>query len=265
MGNLKEGFRFSPTDAEAVTFLLRFIAGKFMNDSGFITTHVDTYGKQEPWDIYSHGVACSNDDEDNDCSQYRFFITKLKKKSESRYSRDVGNKGSWKQQDKSKSVRRKGGPVIGYKKSMSYMNKGYNKKNGDWLMKEYTLPEYLLDKFDKDCRDYVLCSIKKRTRSKTQTKEKLKLVNIVPEESTNLEDQSSATVGSTSFTEELQGRGVDAGGYLPQLELQNEMHEGTSIFVETLPAPFTFEPTSMLDFDYQYLPADFDFLRSITA
>ncbi|KAH0680025.1 hypothetical protein KY285_021033 [Solanum tuberosum] len=207
MENLQEGFRFSPTDAEAVTFLLRFIAGKFMDDSGFITTHVDTYSKQEPWDIYSHGVPCCNDDDHNDCTQYRFFITKLKKKSESRYSRDVGNKGSWKQQDKSKPVRKKGGPVIGYKKSMSYMNKGYKKENGDWLMKEYTLSEYLLDKFDKDCRDYVLCSVKKRTRSK----EKLKLVNIVPEE--ELEDQSSAE--STSFTEGLQGVGcLNSLGFL---------------------------------------------------
>ncbi|KAK4722282.1 hypothetical protein R3W88_012515 [Solanum pinnatisectum] len=261
MENLQEGFRFSPTDAEAVTFLLRFIAGKFMNDSGFITTHVDTYSKQEPWDIYSHGVPCCNDDDDNDFTQYRFFITKLKKKSKSRYSRDVGNKGSWKQQDKSKPVRKNGGPVIGYKKSMTYMNKGYNKKNGDWLMKEYTLSEYLLDKFDKDCRDFVLCSIKKRAR----TKEKLKLVNIVPEECTNLEDQSLATVESTSFTEGLQGGVVDAGEYVPLLELQNDMHEGTSIFVEPLPAPYTFEAMSMLDFDYQYLPADFDCLRSITA
>ncbi|KAH0683505.1 hypothetical protein KY290_022128 [Solanum tuberosum] len=245
MENLQEGFRFSPTDAEAVTFLLRFIAGKFMDDSGFITTHVDTYSKQEPWDIYSHGVPCCNDDDDNDCTQYRFFITKLKKKSKSRYSRDVGNKGNWKQQDKSKPVRKNGGPVIGYKKSMTYMNKGYyNKKNGDWLMKEYTLSEYLLDKFDKDCRDYVLCSVKKRTRSKG----KLKLVNIVPE--------------STSFTEGLQGGG---GEYVPQLELQNDMHEGTSNFVEPLSAPYTFEPMSMLDFDYQYLPADYDCLRSITA
>uniref|UniRef100_M1D2T6 NAC transcription factor n=1 Tax=Solanum tuberosum TaxID=4113 RepID=M1D2T6_SOLTU len=181
MENLEEGFRFSPTDAEAVTFLLRFIAGKFMDDSGFITTHVDTYSEQEPWDIYSHGVPCCNDD--NDCTQYRFFITTLKKKSESRYSRNVGNKGSWKQQDKSKPVRKKGGPVIGYKKSMCYKNKGYKQEDGHWLMKEYDLSTYILDKFDKDCRDIVLCAIKKRTR----TKATMMLMN---EECTNSEDQT---------------------------------------------------------------------------
>ncbi|XP_069144498.1 NAC domain-containing protein 20-like [Solanum lycopersicum] len=102
--NLKEGFRFSPTDTEAVTFLLRLIAGKFMNVSGFITTHVDTYSKQEPWDICSHGVPYCNYNGDNDCSQYPFFITKLKKKGKSRYSGDVGNKGCWKHQGKSKPV-----------------------------------------------------------------------------------------------------------------------------------------------------------------
>ncbi|TMW89725.1 hypothetical protein EJD97_016727 [Solanum chilense] len=238
MENLKEGFRFSPTDAEAVTFLLRFIAGKLMDDSGFITFHVDTYSEQEPWDIYNQGVSCCNDDDDNDCSQYRFFITKLKKKSKSRYSRDVGNKGSWKQQDKSKPVRKKGGPVIGYKKSMCYMNKGYKQENGHWLMKEYALSAYLLDKFDKDCRDYVLCAIKKRTRIKSRSKGTMKLMNAVSEECANLEDQSSGTVESTSYDEALQ-------------ELLINMPDETNMVIEplcTLP---------MLDIDFDILP-DFD-------
>ncbi|XP_049368952.1 NAC domain-containing protein 78-like [Solanum verrucosum] len=249
MENLQEGFRFSPTDAEAVTFLLRFIAGKLMNDSGFITTHVDTYSKQEPWDIYSHGVPCCNDDDDNDCSQYRFFITKLKKKSKSRYSRDVGNKGNWKQQDKSKPVRKNGGPVIGYKKSMTYMNKGYKQENGHWLMKEYDLSTYILDKFDKDCRDYVLCAIKKRTR----TKGTMKLMNAVPEECSNLEDQTSASVESTSYDEALPA----------QLELLNNMQDETNMVVEPLSSPDTFEAVPMLDIDFDILP-DFDCLGSIT-
>ncbi|XP_015072777.1 NAC domain-containing protein 78-like [Solanum pennellii] len=231
MENLQEGFRFSPTDEEALTFLLRFIAGKLMEDSGFITFHVDTYGEQEPWDIYNQGVSCCNDD---DCSQYRFFITNLKKKSKSRYSRNVGNKGgSWKQEDKSKPIRKSDGAVIGSKKSMCYKKKGYKQEHGHWLMKEYDLSPHILDKFDKDCRDFVLCAIKKK---KSSSKGKL---NIVGEQ-----DQSSC-----------EGLQVDAG----ELELQNiDMHEGTSNLVEPLSAP-------VFDFDYQYSSVDFDCLRSITA
>ncbi|KAK4706414.1 hypothetical protein R3W88_001350 [Solanum pinnatisectum] len=236
MGNLKEGFRFSPTDAEAVTFLLRFIARKFMNDFGFITTHVDTYSKQEPWDIYNHGVPYCNDNGDNNCSQYRFFITKLKKKSKSRYSRDVGNKGNWKQQDKNGPVRKNGGPVIGYKKIMCYMNKGYKQENGHWLMKEYDLSTYILDKFDKDYRDYALCAIKKRTR----TKDTMKLMNVVAKECMNLEDQSSGTVESTSYDEALQA----------QLELLSNIQDETNMVVEPLSSPDTFEAISMLDIDF---------------
>ncbi|XP_055835735.1 NAC domain-containing protein 78-like [Solanum dulcamara] len=253
MENLKEGFRFRPTDAEAITFLLRFIAGKAMNDSGFITTNVNTYSKQlEPWDIYSHGVPCDNDDGDNDCSQYRFFITKLKKKSEFKYSRIVGNKGSWKQQDKSKPVRNNGGIVIGYKKSMSYVNKGYNQDNGHWLMKEYDLSTKILDKFDNDCRDYVLCAIKKRTPTKDDT---MTLMTTVSEECRNLEHQTSAAVESTSYDEALV---VDAREL--QSELQNNMHKeadmvveplsspytGTNIVIEPLSTPYTFEGTNIV-------------------
>uniref|UniRef100_A0A0V0GT02 Putative ovule protein n=1 Tax=Solanum chacoense TaxID=4108 RepID=A0A0V0GT02_SOLCH len=54
--------------------------------------------------------------------------SQLKKKSESRYSRNVGNKGSWKQQDKSKPVRKNGGPVIGYKKTCVTRIKAINTK-----------------------------------------------------------------------------------------------------------------------------------------
>ncbi|XP_059281319.1 NAC domain-containing protein 101-like [Lycium ferocissimum] len=150
MENLEEGYRFHPTDGEGLTFLLRFIAGHEMHDSGFITTNVDVYGKQEPWQIYDHGVPCGDDDDDDDdddsdCTQYRYFITKLKKKNKSKYNRNVGNKGSWKQQDKGKPVIYSSSSrvIIGCKKSMSYVNKGYNKKDGNWLMKEYELSSFL--------------------------------------------------------------------------------------------------------------------------
>ncbi|KAK4341324.1 hypothetical protein RND71_039825 [Anisodus tanguticus] len=91
MENIKEGFCFRPADAQVFMFLLRFIARQDMNDSEFITTNVYVYGKQEPWNIYDHGVPCGDDDGDNDCSQYLFFITKLKKKNKSMYNCNIGN------------------------------------------------------------------------------------------------------------------------------------------------------------------------------
>ncbi|XP_070054017.1 NAC domain containing protein 52-like [Nicotiana tomentosiformis] len=153
---LEEGFRFRPKDSEGLTFLLRFVVGQEMYDAGFITTNVDVYGKQEPWEIYEHGVPCGDDE---DSSSYPHFITKLKKKSNARYHRAVGNKGSWKQDAKGKPM-----VNIGSKTNLSYKNKEFypeDQKDGHWLMKEYELSKVILHKFDQDCRDYVLCAIKK--------------------------------------------------------------------------------------------------------
>ncbi|XP_009795944.1 NAC domain-containing protein 41-like [Nicotiana sylvestris] len=164
---LEEGFRFRPTDSEGLTFLLRFVAGQEMHDAGFITTNIDVYGKQEPWEIYDNGVPCG-DDEDN--SSYCYFITKLKKKSNARYHRSVRNKGTWKQDAKDKPVHYKtmGNTSsvvnIGSKTCLSYKNKMFypeDQRDGHWLMKEYELSKVILHKLDEDRRDYVLCAIKK--------------------------------------------------------------------------------------------------------
>ncbi|KAK4352801.1 hypothetical protein RND71_028319 [Anisodus tanguticus] len=177
-----------------------------MYDAGFITTNVDVYGKEEPWEIYSHGVPCGNDDE-NDYSQYRFFITKLKKKSKSMYNRNVGNnKGSWKQQDKGKPVRYSSSSpvVIGCKKSMSYVNKkGYNKKDGHWLMNEYELSTAILQKFHEDCRDYVLCAIKKRpvTNSCPSETSTVTILSNFPDEVTTYSHSESETATFLNFQE----------------------------------------------------------------
>ncbi|KAL3348054.1 hypothetical protein AABB24_021612 [Solanum stoloniferum] len=132
---------------------------------------------------------------------------------------------------------------------MCYMNKGYKQENGHWLMKEYDLSTYILDKFDKDCRDYVLCATKKRTL----TKDTMKLMNVVAEECTNLEDQSSGTVETTSYDEALQA----------QLELLSNMQDETNMVVEPLSSPDTFEAMSMLDIDFDVL-LELDCLGSIT-
>ncbi|XP_059315716.1 NAC domain-containing protein 78-like [Lycium ferocissimum] len=217
MENLKDGFRFRPTDAQALIFLLRFIAGEVMNDSGFVTTNVDVYGKQEPWDIYSHGVPCDNDEGDNnDCTHNRFFITKLKKKNKSKYNRNVGNKGSWKQQDKGKPVKYSS-VTIGCKKSMSYVNKNYNRKNGHWLMNEYELSSAILEKFNEDCRDYVLCAIKKRpvtTSSPSETTSTVTFLNNLPAEIHQVISNSSrnlqhSTMAFLNFQESAESNSTD--------------------------------------------------------
>nr|XP_009628610.1 uncharacterized protein LOC104118924 [Nicotiana tomentosiformis] len=112
----QEGFRFRPTDSEGLMFLLRFVVGQEMHDSGFTTTNVDVYGKQEPWEIYDNGVPCGDDE---DSTSYRYFITKLKRK----------NKGTWKQDNKGKPVHyiNMGNASsvvnIGSKTNLSYKNK----------------------------------------------------------------------------------------------------------------------------------------------
>ncbi|XP_070054016.1 uncharacterized protein [Nicotiana tomentosiformis] len=150
----QEGFHFRPTDSEGLTFLLTFVSRQEIHDSGFITTNVDVYGKQEPWEIYDNRVPCG-DDEDN--TSYHYFITELKKKSKARYHCVVGNKGSWKQDAKGKPVHYKNmGNAssvvnIGSKTCLPYVNKKFypeDQKDGRWLMKEYELSKVILHKFD---------------------------------------------------------------------------------------------------------------------
>ncbi|OIT32943.1 hypothetical protein A4A49_64086, partial [Nicotiana attenuata] len=184
-----------PYDSEGLMFLLRFVAGQEMHDSGFITTNVDVYGKQEPWEIYDNGVPCG-DDEDN--TSYRYFITKLKKKSNARYHRSVGNKGKpvhYKYMGNTSSV-----VNIGSKKNLSYKNKVFypkDQKDGHWLMKEYELSKVILHKFDQDRRDYVLCAIKKlkhvNSSSETSTITALNNVSDGTDEVTTCVDDLFAT------------------------------------------------------------------------
>lgn len=150
----KEGYRFHPSDSEIVKFLLRFVAKQEMHDGGFITTNIDVYGQQEPWEIYNQGVPTGGLDDDND-SSYRYFITKK--------SNRIDHGCFWKQQDEGKlahyNMHNSSSTtiVIGYKKKMH--------EDGHWIMKEYQLSMAILLKFEEDRRDYVLCAIKKDTCS----------------------------------------------------------------------------------------------------
>ncbi|XP_055835186.1 NAC domain-containing protein 78-like [Solanum dulcamara] len=161
----KEGYRFYPTDSEGLKFLLRFVAKQEMHDAGFISTNIHVYGKEEPWEIYSQGVS----DDDEDTSNYRYFITK----------KNNIYVGSWKQQDEGKPVHynmhNSSSPmVIGCKKKMHYEH-----EDGHWIMKGYQLSTVILDKFDEDRRDYVLCAIKKKPGSSDPSTSTITMLNNV--------------------------------------------------------------------------------------
>ncbi|MCD9561137.1 hypothetical protein HAX54_020111, partial [Datura stramonium] len=103
---------------------------------------------------------------------------------------------------------------------MSYVNKGkgYNRKNGHWLMKEYELSAAILEKFGHDCRDYVLCAIKKRPKAFVNFQE------------------------STNYDEPLQGV-LNAGDYmqrnpmpeLDSLQLHPLIKKGTAMLLDNVP------------------------------
>ncbi|MCD9558870.1 hypothetical protein HAX54_016499 [Datura stramonium] len=171
---MMELYEFRPTDLELLTFLLRFIAKEPLCDDGFITQH-DLY-KQEPWETYRYGrhYRGVQDHNEDDTSSYRYFITPIRKKK-SRFRRTVGEKiGIWKQMD----------DVIisccensGRKKSLCYETTKSYPDDGKWVMKEYTLSDTLLRKFNKsEFRDYVICAIKNKTKKDSSNLTKIHFV-----------------------------------------------------------------------------------------
>ncbi|KAK6775767.1 hypothetical protein RDI58_026768 [Solanum bulbocastanum] len=78
------GYRFHPTASEGLQYLIRFMAKKEMNDDGLITTNLDVYSEEEPWEIYGQGVP-SGGPEDDDSHSDRYFFTKKNKG-------EIGNK-----------------------------------------------------------------------------------------------------------------------------------------------------------------------------
>ncbi|KAK4341325.1 hypothetical protein RND71_039826 [Anisodus tanguticus] len=130
---------------------------------------------------------------------------------------------------------------------MSYVNKkGYNKKDGHWLMKEYELSTAILQKFHEDCRDYVLCAIKKRpvTNSCPSETFTVTILNNFPADidevisnSRNLEHSESETTGFLNFQESHEAaeststtneplqvvEPYDAGDYMMQSNLSVQM------------------------------------------
>ncbi|MCD9558868.1 hypothetical protein HAX54_016497 [Datura stramonium] len=166
---LEEGYRFHPTDAELLTFLVRFIAKKDMRDNGYITKH-DVY-KQEPWVTYGYGSHSGGVEANEDTSICRYFITPRHRKKD-RFCRIVGKKlGTWKQQDKGKCVLmtscgdQSKSLFIGRRKSLRYETTKSCPDDRKWLMKEYVLCEAILGKFrNSELEEYAICAIRKRSK-----------------------------------------------------------------------------------------------------
>ncbi|KAH0776281.1 hypothetical protein KY290_007692 [Solanum tuberosum] len=106
------GYRFHPSASEGLEYFYKIQGEK---RDGLISTNLDVYGEEEPWEIYGQGVPSDDD---------RYFITKKNKG-------ETEKKGTWKQPipyklpSSSSQVR---------KKKMHHVH-----KFGHWIMKQYQL------------------------------------------------------------------------------------------------------------------------------
>ncbi|XP_019160621.1 PREDICTED: NAC domain-containing protein 55-like isoform X1 [Ipomoea nil] len=145
------GYRFRPTDMELLGFLALFVTGS-LSLSWYPMKEKNLYSGEEPWQLFG-----------NSKERIRYYFTPLKKKNprNSRYRRTIGDgKGTWKAQDKGKPIF-KSGRIMGYKRSLRYENKG-SEHDGQWLMKEYYLPDTVRKNLKVPLKDIVLCRIKRK-------------------------------------------------------------------------------------------------------
>ncbi|XP_055834176.1 NAC domain-containing protein 6-like [Solanum dulcamara] len=147
-------FHACPSDCELIMQLLKFVAGK--RCEGFIG-FTDVYSK-EPWELIG---------ESSKKTHYLFTQLKKKNKSDTRFNRTTRGGGSWIQQAKGKFILDEDEKlVIGYKRSLNFKHKKNRSLNGQWVMKEYVLADFLLRQLkSNDTKDFVICAIKRNPRS----------------------------------------------------------------------------------------------------
>ncbi|KAL5732445.1 hypothetical protein ACOSQ2_032137 [Xanthoceras sorbifolium] len=154
------GFRFSPTDEELVKdYLLRMVRGLELPWNGI--QFCELYGDKSPWEIFHQGIEEEEEEEEED-HKYFYAFTRLKKASLKRVSRVAGC-GTWHGDKLSAKIygdkkNKKG--LIGLKKNFSFKLKKGSKKS-HWIMHEFSLAGESLIGIHQ-CRDYVLCRIKKK-------------------------------------------------------------------------------------------------------
>ncbi|XP_019163552.1 PREDICTED: NAC domain-containing protein 78-like [Ipomoea nil] len=165
------GFIFKPTDKELLQYLEAFVLGKPLKHTFDFFAVEHLYGGKEPSEIFG-----------SDGPMTRYYFTELKRKCEhgSRFLRTVGDRGTWKGQDRGKPIKvgDEKKTVMGFKKSLRYEAKkskskgGADERRGEvWLMKEYSLSDdYLRDK-NVVPKDVVLCRIKRVLRNTSRSRE----------------------------------------------------------------------------------------------
>nr|GMD51853.1 NAC domain-containing protein [Ipomoea batatas] len=161
------GLFFQPFDYDLVRFLFEFVRGT--NNSEGLIHEEDIFGDKEPWELIRYGPS----------ENMAYFLTKLKKRGKSmtarRVERTVGKKvkgkkpGNWHGQDKGKPVfDEKGKYVMGYKRCFVYKNRSEPEQDGQWLMKEFSLPETIVKKarakypIVEERKDFVLCRVERK-------------------------------------------------------------------------------------------------------
>nr|GMD49844.1 NAC domain-containing protein [Ipomoea batatas] len=174
------GLFFQPFDYDLVRFPFEFVTGT--NNSEGLIHEEDIFGDKEPWELIRYGPS----------ENMAYFFTKLKKRGKSmtarRVERTVGKKvkgkkpGNWHGQDKGKPVfDEKGKYVMGYKRCFVYKNRSEPEQDGQWLMKEFSLPETIVKKaraaypIVEERKDFVLCRVERKKDDEDEDDEKTTL------------------------------------------------------------------------------------------
>ncbi|CAA0834228.1 Unknown protein [Striga hermonthica] len=161
------GVRFRPTDEECCRYLLGTVTGNPIAGHHLIISVADLFGEKEPWEFFSAEDEC----------QERYFYTRLKRVAKNtkssgsyqRFSRNIGN-GTWLNNGQPVSIHGERGELLGHKRSFRYVpRKGGAHCFGEWILKEYTVPDCKLGQVKPEFKDYVLCLLR---RKKDKTKKR---------------------------------------------------------------------------------------------
>lgn len=140
------GLYFHPTDSQLIQhYLLPRIKGTLHPIfHALLVRECDLYGSQDPWEIWASFTAYNSDYLDT--AQGLYFFTDLKKKQDSnkRFTRKVGNGGTWHGENGSAGHHFQVKidatlEITAFKKSFTYRNPGSD-QHCCWSMNEYSVP-----------------------------------------------------------------------------------------------------------------------------
>ncbi|KAL1187832.1 NAC domain containing protein 52 [Cardamine amara subsp. amara] len=149
--SLAPGFRFHPTDEELVSYYLkRKVLGKPVRFDAI--GEVDIY-RHEPWDLAVFSRLKTRDQE------WYFYSALDKKYGNGARMNRATNKGYWKATGKDREIRRDV-QLLGMKKTLVFHSgRAPDGLRTNWVMHEYRLVEYELEKNGNLLDAYVLCRV----------------------------------------------------------------------------------------------------------